>query len=104
MPNGSHNGVSPVHHHPDYYLKDGNITFLVRHTYFHVALALIVTWEQVQDTLFRVHRHFFEVESQFFLQEFAKTPKDGTSDSSAFRLDKVTISDFSNFLWVWYSP
>jgi hypothetical protein len=86
MPNGSHNGVSPVHHHPDYYLKDGNITFLV------------------QDTLFRVHRHFFEVESQFFLQEFAKTPKDGTSDSSAFRLDKVTISDFSNFLWVWYSP
>jgi len=62
------------------------------------------SWEQVQDTLFRVHRHFFEVESQFFLQEFAKTPKDGISDSSAFRLDKVTIADFSNFLWVWYSP
>lgn len=30
----SHNGVSLVHHHPDYYLKDGNITFLVRYTFF----------------------------------------------------------------------
>ncbi|KAG2033095.1 hypothetical protein BDR03DRAFT_968446 [Suillus americanus] len=82
----SHNGVSPVHHHPDFYLKDGNITFIV------------------QDTLFRVHRHFFECESQFFVKEFAKTPREGTSDSSAFRLDKVTIADFANFLWVWYSP
>ncbi|KAG2755140.1 hypothetical protein P692DRAFT_20845095 [Suillus brevipes Sb2] len=82
----SHNGVSLVHHHPDYYLKDGNITFLV------------------QDTLFRVHRHFFETESQFFVKEFAKAPQEGSSDSSAFRLDKVSIADFAKFLWVWYSP
>ncbi|KAG2147814.1 uncharacterized protein EDB93DRAFT_1250329 [Suillus bovinus] len=87
MPSGSHNGVSPVHHHSDYYLKDGNITFLV------------------EDTLFRVHRHFFETESQFFMKEFElRAPKEGTSDSSAFRLDKVTIADFAKFLWVWYSP
>lgn len=86
MPSGSHNGVSPVHHHSEYYLKDGNITFLVG------------------DTLFRVHRHFFEVESQFFVKEFEKAPKEGTSDSSAFRLEKVTVEDFAKFLWVWYSP
>jgi hypothetical protein len=35
----SHNGVSLVHHHPDYYLKDGNITFLVRYTFFYLARA-----------------------------------------------------------------
>lgn len=86
MPNPSHNGISPVHHHPEYYLKDGNITFLV------------------EDTLFRVHRHFFECESQFFVKEFAKAPLEGTSDSSAFRLDKVTTADFAKFLWIWYSP
>ncbi|KAG1781122.1 hypothetical protein EV702DRAFT_962710 [Suillus placidus] len=86
MASGSHNGVSPVHHHPQYYLKDGNITFLV------------------ENTLFRVHRYFFDRESQFFVKEFAKAPQEGTSDSSAFRLDKVTTADFANFLWVWYSP
>ncbi|KAG2068148.1 hypothetical protein BDR04DRAFT_1103817 [Suillus decipiens] len=86
MPNPSHNGISPVHHHSEYYLKDGNITFLV------------------EDTLFRVHRHFFECESQFFVKEFAKAPLEGTSDSSAFRLDKVTTADFAKFLWIWYSP
>jgi hypothetical protein len=100
--NGSHNGVSLVHHHPEYYLKDGNITFLVRSTYFF-SLVLINAWEQVQDTLFRVHRHFFETESQFFVKEFAKAPQEGTSDSSAFRLDKVSVADFAKFLWVWYS-
>ncbi|KAG1848948.1 hypothetical protein DFJ58DRAFT_795563 [Suillus subalutaceus] len=81
---GSHNGVSPVHHHPDFYLKDGNITFIVRHTYF-------------------MSRSLFECESQFFVKEFAKAPREGTSDSTAFRLDQVTIADFANFLWVWYS-
>ncbi|KAG0695637.1 hypothetical protein DFH29DRAFT_1029694 [Suillus ampliporus] len=87
MANRSQNGVSRVNHHPDYYLNDGNITF------------------HVQDTLFRVHRHFFETESQFFIREFAKAPKDGsgTSDSSAFILEKVTSDDFAKLLWVWYS-
>ncbi|KAG1722786.1 uncharacterized protein EDB91DRAFT_1174146 [Suillus paluster] len=84
--NGSQNGVSRMVHHPDYYFKDGNITFLV------------------EDTLFRVHRHFFECESQFFIKEFAKAPQAGTSDSSAFRLNKVTSADFAKLLWVWYSP
>ncbi|KAG1814689.1 uncharacterized protein BJ212DRAFT_1361422 [Suillus subaureus] len=86
MAHGSQNGVSPMHHHPEYYLKDGDITF------------------HVQGTLFCVHRHFFERESQFFAKEFAKAPKEGTSDSTAFRLDRVNATDFANFLWVWYSP
>jgi len=86
MANGSQNGVSRMNCHPEYYLKDGNITF------------------HVEGTLFRVHRHFFERESQFFLQEFARAPQGGTTDTSAFRLDEVTAADFTKFLWVWYSP
>ncbi|KAG1895032.1 uncharacterized protein F5891DRAFT_1175798 [Suillus fuscotomentosus] len=86
MANGSQNGVSRMNCHPQYYLQDGNITF------------------HVEGTLFRVHRHFFERESQFFIQEFAKAPQGGTSDTSAFRLDEVTAANFTKFLWVWYSP
>lgn len=86
MAPGSQNGVSQIHYHPEYYLKDGNVTF------------------HVEGTLFRVHRHFFERESQFFAKEFAKAPQEGTSDSSAYRLDNVTIANFAKFLWVWYSP
>ncbi|KAG2123617.1 hypothetical protein BD769DRAFT_1469530 [Suillus cothurnatus] len=85
MAHGSHNGISQMHHHPEYYLKDGDVTF------------------HVQGTLFCVHRYFFERESQFFAKEFARAPKEGTSDSTAFRLDDVNAADFAKFLWVWYS-
>ncbi|KAG2136384.1 uncharacterized protein EDB93DRAFT_1091806 [Suillus bovinus] len=86
MAQRSPNGVSQMHYHPEYYLRDGDVTF------------------HVEGTLFRVHRHFFERESQFFVKEFAKAPKEGTSDFSAFRLDQVNSADFARFLWVWYSP
>jgi hypothetical protein len=103
MAHGSQNGISQMHHHPEYYLKDGDVTFHVRHNFLHVSLALIATCEQVQGTLFCVHRYFFERESQFFAKEFARAPKEGTSDSTAFRLDEVNAADFAKFLWVWYS-
>ncbi|KAG2111744.1 hypothetical protein DEU56DRAFT_919978 [Suillus clintonianus] len=83
--NSSRNGVLRVHHHPEYYLEDGNVTF-------HV------------ENLFRVHKHFFECESQFFVKEFEKAPQEGTSDSTAFRIDRVSTADFAKLLWVWYDP
>ncbi|KAG1794784.1 uncharacterized protein HD556DRAFT_402315 [Suillus plorans] len=86
MAHSFQNGVSRMNCHPEYYLRDGNITF------------------HVEGTLFRVHRYFFERESLFFLQEFARAPQGGTTDTSAFRLDEVTATDFTKFLWVWYSP
>jgi len=86
MANGSQNGVSRVNHHSEYYLKDGNVTFLV------------------ENTLFRVHRHFFERESQFFIEVFTKTPQEVTSGTSAYRLDNISSADFAKLLWVWYSP
>jgi hypothetical protein len=104
MANGSQNGVSRVNHHSEYYLKDGNVTFLVRHHSLRVLLVLTTTCEQVENTLFRVHRHFFERESQFFIEEFTKTPQEVTSGTSAYRLDNISSADFAKLLWVWYSP
>ncbi|KAG2054363.1 hypothetical protein BDR06DRAFT_955336 [Suillus hirtellus] len=82
----SQNGMSRMNYHPQYYLRDGNIIF------------------HVERTLFRVHRYFFERESLFFLQAFARVPQGETTDTSAFRLDEVTVADFTKILWVWYSP
>ncbi|KAG1810552.1 uncharacterized protein BJ212DRAFT_1278788 [Suillus subaureus] len=86
METDSLNGVSRVQHHPEFYLPGGNITFLV------------------ENTLFRVHRFFFERESQVFIRKLAQAPQDGTSDDSAFRVEDVTSDDFATLLWVWYSP
>ncbi|KAG2138414.1 uncharacterized protein EDB93DRAFT_723008 [Suillus bovinus] len=86
METDSQHGVSHVQHHPEFYLPDGNITFLVENTFF------------------RVHRSFFERESQVFVQELAQVPQDGISDDSAFRVEDVTSDHFATLLWVWYSP
>lgn len=86
METDSQNGVSRVQQHPEFYLPDGNITFLVENTFF------------------RVHKFFFERESQVFIRELAQAPQDGTSDDSAFRVEDATSDDFTTLLWVWYSP
>jgi len=61
---------------------------------------------QVEGTLFRVHKYFFERESEFFRQEFeaAGSQGDGHSDQAAFRLDDVKVSEFERLLWVFYNP
>ncbi|KAF9268515.1 hypothetical protein L218DRAFT_853191 [Marasmius fiardii PR-910] len=60
------------------------------------------------DTLYRVHRYFFERESQKFKELLAKPtspghPKPGSTPASAIRLD-VSSEDFDRFLWVFYNP
>jgi hypothetical protein len=62
--------------------------------------------DQVEGTLFRVHRYFFERESEYFQQalQAAGPQEDGHSDRAAFRLDDVSISDFERLLWVFYNP
>jgi len=105
MANDSQNGVSRVNNHPEYYLKDGNVAFLVRrHPFCSVLLILTTAYDQVENTLFRVHRHFFQRESPFFVEELRNGPQEKISDTTAFRLDTVTSDDFAKLLWVWYSP
>ncbi|OJA19201.1 hypothetical protein AZE42_09854 [Rhizopogon vesiculosus] len=86
MANNSQDGNSPTNHHPEYYLGDGNVTFVV------------------ENMLFCVHRFFFERESKDFFEDFAKAFQDGMSDGGPFLLEGITSVDFETLLWVWYSP
>ncbi|OAX41826.1 hypothetical protein K503DRAFT_780367 [Rhizopogon vinicolor AM-OR11-026] len=86
MANNSQDGNSSTNHHPEYYLGDGNVTFVV------------------ENTLFCVHRFFFERESKDFFEDFAKALQDGISDGGPFLLEGITSADFETLLWVWYSP
>ncbi|KAI6115851.1 hypothetical protein F5141DRAFT_632427 [Pisolithus sp. B1] len=74
----------PYTKHPEYYFCDGSITFLV------------------ENELFRVHKYFFERESQYFKNCFKTSEFDGT-DEDPYVLD-VKSEDFTKFLWVWYNP
>ncbi|KAF8841713.1 hypothetical protein BDN67DRAFT_966792 [Paxillus ammoniavirescens] len=81
-------GVSQMVRHPQYYIRDGDITFLA------------------EGILFRVHRYFFERESESFRNSFAPSSEnkdDEVSDTNPYKLD-VKSEDFAQFLWVWYNP
>ncbi|KAJ3811355.1 hypothetical protein EV368DRAFT_73606 [Lentinula lateritia] len=85
-------GFTALRRHEEYYLTGGDLFFLIEQNHF------------------RVHRYFFERESQFFKRELA-TPaspgatRQGTSESTAIVLDSsVKASSFAKFLWVFYNP
>jgi len=84
--------LKSLHRHDLYYIPSADLTFVV---------------EGVQ---FRVHRYFFERESDFFRVQLssAVTSPDGqvpgSNDSNGIILDEVTASDFARFLWVFYNP
>ncbi|KIL00859.1 hypothetical protein PAXRUDRAFT_29486 [Paxillus rubicundulus Ve08.2h10] len=85
MPSG---GVNQMVKHPQYYIRDGNITFLA------------------EGVLFRVHKFFFERESEFFRTSLAPSGEkkdDEASDTNPYKLD-VKSEEFAQFLWVWYNP
>ncbi|KAK0454519.1 hypothetical protein EV421DRAFT_1757269 [Armillaria borealis] len=83
--------LTGIKRHEVYYLKGGDIYFLV------------------DECLFKVHRYFFERESSKFRQMFSgptspgKEPE-GSSPSSAFKLSNITAEDFAHFVWVFYNP
>jgi hypothetical protein len=63
----------------------------------------------IENVHFRVHKYFFERESNYFVRKLA-TPASpgqqppGTQDSNAIVLDNVTPDQFAKFLWVFYNP
>ncbi|KAI5988173.1 hypothetical protein EDD15DRAFT_1388803 [Pisolithus albus] len=78
--------------HHQYYLRDGNVAFVSRSPF-----------TQAEKHLFRVHRHFFERESEFFSHYFTASEEADGTDNKPFVLD-VKSEDFAKFLWVWYNP
>ncbi|KAJ4483889.1 hypothetical protein J3R30DRAFT_3285271, partial [Lentinula aciculospora] len=84
-------GFTALRRHEEYYLTGGDLFFLIEQNHF------------------RVHRYFFERESQWFKLQLG-TPaspgaiRQGTSESTAIVLDNVKASNFAKFLWVFYNP
>ncbi|KAI5122318.1 hypothetical protein M0805_002485 [Coniferiporia weirii] len=77
--------------HDEYYIPSGDIVF------------------KVEDTLFRVHRYFFERDSPVFedmlsLPQSSDNALEGVSDENPIRLPQVTATEFAHFLWVFYNP
>ncbi|KAL1678991.1 hypothetical protein EV122DRAFT_264090 [Schizophyllum commune] len=63
----------------------------------------------VEGVMFRVHKYFFDRESNMFRREFVlpvspgAQPK-GSSESTALVLEDITLEEFEKFLWVFYNP
>ncbi|KAJ8697050.1 hypothetical protein PTI98_006858 [Pleurotus ostreatus] len=84
-------GLKAVKQNSKYYLRGGDLHLLA------------------DGELFRVHRYFFERESDKLRGKLAQPASpggkpEGTSDSNAIILSKVSAADLEKFLWVFYNP
>ena len=69
----------------------------------------IVGNQQVENTLFRVHRYFFARDSSWFRDKLPYPPPPGemtkgSSDTLPLPLEGISKTDFERFLWVFYNP
>ncbi|PBK82775.1 hypothetical protein ARMGADRAFT_684840 [Armillaria gallica] len=88
---GSTSELTGIKKHEVYYIKGGDVYFLV------------------EEWMFRVHSYFFERESSKFQQMFGGPTSlgvepEGSSPDTAFRLSDITAEDFAHFLWIFYNP
>lgn len=87
----SDSSFKSLRNHDEYYLSSGDLFLLVENVHF------------------RVHRYFFERESQHFKAQLS-TPASpgsarlGTSESNAILIENVSANDFCKLLWVFYNP
>ncbi|KAF5377710.1 hypothetical protein D9757_009352 [Collybiopsis confluens] len=84
-------GFTALRRHDEYFLIGGDLFFLIEQYHF------------------RVHRYFFERESQYFKLQLANpaspgTIRQGTSESTAIVLDNIKAENFAKLLWVFYNP
>lgn len=88
-----------------FFFPDGNIVFSVRTNLPHRTYSY--SNRQVEDTLYKVHRHFFESYSEIFADMFSLPTADGEqpegqSDRNPIVLEDVKQQDFECFLSVMY--
>ena len=80
----------PITRHHQYYLPGGDLFILI------------------DNTLFRVHKYFFERESKtFFTQPYMDPNADVPLGDYGFHpiiIHDVEIAEFEQFLWVFYNP
>lgn len=69
----------------------------------------MISFSQVENNLFRVHRYFFTRDSAFFRERLPHPPPPGeftkgSSDNNPFVLEDTSKVDFERLLWVFYNP
>lgn len=82
-----------LRHHPEYYLTGGDLLI------------------QIEDTVFRVHSHFFRREAKKFYPKqldpgYEADDKRGLSEDKAVVIESsvATVDEFAQLLWVFYNP
>jgi hypothetical protein len=98
-------------HHSQYYITGADLIVLVRGfpiEYRVIALSELES-QQVEDTLFRIHRYFLTRDSAYFRSKLPHPPSPGdsskgSSDNNPLPLEDALKVDFERFLWVFYNP
>lgn len=95
----------------DYFsFEDGNITFRVSSTGTFTPSSYLI-FQQVENTLFTIHRYFFQRDSQIFSEMFSLPISNDASSSKTqgtkedpIHLPTLTMLDFERFLKILYPP
>jgi len=107
-PNSSINNLP---HHGQYYITGADLIVRVCgfSIEYHVVALSEAESQQVEDTLFRVHRYFLIRESAYFRSKLSHPPSPGdsstgSSDNNPLVLEDALKVEFERFLWVFYNP
>src|SRR5713101_4628047 len=94
-------------HHSQYYITSADLIVHVRvfPIECHVVASSEAKSQQVEDTLFRIHRYFLMRESAYFRSQLPHPPSPGdtfkgSSDNNPLVLEDTLKVDFERFLWV----
>ena len=93
--------------HDVYFFPDGDLFVRVRHS-CALSLGLNVPFPQVENTLFRIDKHFLTRESTKLRSRildpiYPSRDPPGSSDSKPFTLEEATSEGFESLLWVFYN-
>jgi hypothetical protein len=98
-------------HHRDYYITGADLVISVRGFPIEYRAVNKTVCQQVENTLFRVHRYFFLRDSAYFREKVPQPPSPpdlssgpGSSDKLPLILDDASKVDFQRLLWVFYNP
>jgi hypothetical protein len=97
--------------HSQYYITGADIVVRVRGFPIECRVVALSETEsqQVEDTLFRIHRYFLIRDSAYFRSKLPHPPSPGdsskgSSDNNPLDLEDALKVDFERFLWVFYNP
>jgi hypothetical protein len=88
--------------HARFYLPDGNVIFRVRDYEFLRRYTLTVHCPQVENTLYCVHRYFFQKYSEEFAVKYKLGEETEPGQAAFIQLEDVRVDDFDQMLAIFY--